>query len=179
MQSPITGDRGSVSSAVQCSDVAALFAASILRENPQSRVISFDDSARFVRLNSRDSIVTNAQSIKPYGSATNLPAALELIAESKTSVDLIVIFSDNQSWFTDNQKDGSSNSMKWWRAIQAQNKNVKCVCVDIAPEETTSLQEGNNVYNIAGFSDAIFDLLKTIVEGGNCFKQQIEAVNLD
>ena len=53
MQSPVTGQRGrGATSKVRCVDVAALFAAAILRRNPDSVVIPFDDKtyrARSIR----------------------------------------------------------------------------------------------------------------------------------
>ena len=45
MQSPVTGHRGrGATSKMRCVDVAALFAAAILRRNPDSVVIPFDDA---------------------------------------------------------------------------------------------------------------------------------------
>ena len=45
MQSPVTGHRGrGATSKMRCVDVAALFAAAILRRNPDSVVIPFDDT---------------------------------------------------------------------------------------------------------------------------------------
>src|SRR5690606_23833609 len=59
MQSPATGYRKGSTSAVRCVDIAALFAAAILRTNPTAEVIPFDSKAVEVNLNPRDSIMTN------------------------------------------------------------------------------------------------------------------------
>ena len=46
MQSAVTGYRKGSTSAVRCLDVAALFAAAILRKNPTAEVIPFSDQHR-------------------------------------------------------------------------------------------------------------------------------------
>src|SRR5581483_11458602 len=68
MQSPITGQRGrGATSKVRCVDVAALFAAAILRRNPESVVIPFDDTAYHVKLDPQDSILSLAERLAKYG----------------------------------------------------------------------------------------------------------------
>ena len=62
MQSPVTGFRQGATTAVKCIDVAALVAATVLRKNPRAEVIPFESSVVKVRLNPRDSVMTNAQS---------------------------------------------------------------------------------------------------------------------
>ncbi len=68
MQSPVTGHRGrGATSKVRCVDVAALFAAAILRRNPDSVVIPFDDKAYHVRLDPQDTILSLAERLAQYG----------------------------------------------------------------------------------------------------------------
>ena len=56
MQSAVTGRRGrGATSKMRCVDVAALFAAAILRRNPGSIVIPFDTSAYEARVDPSDS----------------------------------------------------------------------------------------------------------------------------
>ena len=57
MASPITGNRGrGATSKMRCVDVAALFAAAILRRNPESVVVPFDTQAYEAKLDPNDSI---------------------------------------------------------------------------------------------------------------------------
>ena len=63
MSSAVTGERTGATTAVRCIDVAALVAASILRQNPQAEVVPFATGVVDVRLNSRDSVMTNAQKL--------------------------------------------------------------------------------------------------------------------
>src|SRR5260221_3054438 len=67
MSSPVTGFRVGATSAVRCIDVAALVAASILRQNPQAEVVPFETAVVTVNLNGRDSVMTNAQKLAAIG----------------------------------------------------------------------------------------------------------------
>ncbi|MBC7771926.1 MAG: RNA-binding protein, partial [Pyrinomonadaceae bacterium] len=63
MQSPVTGHRKGSTTKVRCIDVAALVAASLVRKNPGAGVIPFSDDVINVTLNSRDSVMTNAEKL--------------------------------------------------------------------------------------------------------------------
>ncbi len=76
MSSPVTGYRRGASSAVRCIDVAALVAAAFMRANRDTRVIPFEQRVVELRLNSRDSVMTNAGKLaKIGGGGTNCSAA--------------------------------------------------------------------------------------------------------
>ena len=64
MSSPVTGFRRGSTTAARCVDVAALVAATLLRTNPQARVLPFDTEVRDVRLNPRDSVMSRTQARK-------------------------------------------------------------------------------------------------------------------
>ena len=62
MASPVTGHRGrGATTKMRCVDVAALFAAAILRRNPDSVVVPFDTQAYQARLDPNDSILSLAE----------------------------------------------------------------------------------------------------------------------
>src|SRR6266545_7850452 len=63
MHSAVTGYRRGATTAVRCIDVAALIAATVLRKNPRAEVIPFESKVVEVRLNPRDSVVTNAEKL--------------------------------------------------------------------------------------------------------------------
>jgi 60 kDa SS-A/Ro ribonucleoprotein len=52
---------------VQCVDVAALVAASVLRKNQSATVLPFEQAVVPVDLNSRDSVMTNAGRLASIG----------------------------------------------------------------------------------------------------------------
>ena len=63
MHSPITGHRPGATSVVRCIDVAALVAAAVLRQNPEAKCCRSSRIRCNVRLNPRDSVMTNAQKL--------------------------------------------------------------------------------------------------------------------
>ncbi|MEM6328091.1 MAG: RNA-binding protein, partial [Bacteroidota bacterium] len=92
MQSPVTGYRRGATSAVRCVDVAALIAAAIVRKNPRARVLPFEHRVVDVRLNARDSVVTNAQRLASVGGGgTNCSAPLEQLLRDRQPVDLVFL----------------------------------------------------------------------------------------
>src|SRR5678815_658573 len=86
MQSAVTGHRKGSTSAVRCVDVAALVAATVLRKNPSAEVIPFESSVVKVRLNPRDSVMTNAQKLAslPAG-GTNCSAPLAFLNKQRAA----------------------------------------------------------------------------------------------
>ena len=77
MQSPVTGARSGSTTAARCIDVAALVAASVLRVNRQAEVLPFENDVVEIRLNPRDSVMTNAEKLAAIGGGgTNCGAPL-------------------------------------------------------------------------------------------------------
>ena len=167
MQSPITGYRRGSSSKVRCVDVAALVAAAILRKNPDARVLPFEHRLVTVRLNPRDTVMTNAQRLAAVGGGgTSLSAPLEVLARSKPRVDFVVIVSDNESW-CDAYGGGwhQTATLEHWEQIKRNNKRAKLVCIDLQPNGTTQAPERDDVLNIGGFSDTVFELMADFAAG--------------
>ena len=63
MASPVTGHRTGATTSVRRIDVAALVATSIMPKNPSATVLPFEQDVVKVDLNSRDSVMTNAQKL--------------------------------------------------------------------------------------------------------------------
>jgi len=176
MKSPITGDRGSVTTKMECVDVAALVAASVLRKNPDAEVIPFDTQVHKVRLNPLDSIMTNAEKLAKFGGGgTYCAKPLEELNSRRAQGDLVIYVSDNESW-VDSPAPGSYNSyargtatMQAWNQFKARpgNKNAKLVCIDLTPNGTTQANDREDILNVGGFSDTVFDVIAKFVELGN------------
>lgn len=106
MQSPLTGFRKGATSAVRCVDVAALFTAAILRRNPSAEVLAFDDEVYNVRMNPRDTVMTNAEKLGAIGGGgTNCSAPLIELNRRRAKGDLLIYITDEQSWLDDLQDD--------------------------------------------------------------------------
>ena len=134
-------------------------AAAVLRKNRAARVLPFEQAVVKLKLNGRDSVMTNAQKLaKIGGGGTNCSAPLKLLADEKAAVDLVIMVSDNESWM-DNRHRGATATMMEWERIKQRNPNAKLVCIDIQPYGTTQAKERNDILNVGGFSDAVFDVV--------------------
>ena len=90
MTSPVTGRRMGATSTIRCVDVAALFAAAMLRQNPSAKVLPFERDVVNVDLNPRDTVMTNAKRLASIGGgATNCSAPLAALNKANAKVDLV------------------------------------------------------------------------------------------
>jgi 60 kDa SS-A/Ro ribonucleoprotein len=188
MASPVTGDRGSATTAVRCIDVAALFSAAVLRQNREARVVPIDTRVHLdYRPEPRDSIMTNAARLARFGGGgTALGIALQWLNGEMIPADVVVFVSDNQSW-ADQQMAGSlafvqgqnkSLMMEEFRKLQQRRPNAKLVCVDIQPYGTTQASdERGAILNVGGWSDQVFNVISAFVRGNpNEWVDTIKAV---
>lgn len=181
MQSAATGNRGSVTSKVRCIDVAALVAAAIMRKNTDTEVIPFDTQVHTHKLNPMDSIMTNAQKLASFGGGgTNCSIALESLNRKNASGDLVIYVSDNESW-VDSNRYRSTATMAEWNKFKARNPKAKLVCIDVTPNGTTQAHDRDDILNVGGFSDQVFDVIARFIELGSnkdLWVKTIESVTL-
>lgn len=178
----ITGDRGTATSKVRCIDVAGLFASAILRTNREAEVVPFEQTVRQVRLNPRDTVLTNAQKLASIGGGgTNCSAPLALLNERKDySADVLVYISDYESWVDSGYGRGTAMLQEWLK-YKAHNKKAKLVCIDLTPRTNHQVQEHEDILQVGGFSDNVFDVIARFVKGGwdkNFWVKEIETLSL-
>ena len=182
MHSSVTGYRGSATSKTRCIDIAALVSAAMLRTNPQARVIPFEQITVNVKLNPRDSIMTNAEKLANIGGGgTACSAPLAMLNREKADVDLVVIVSDNESWADLRQWGGKTSLMKEWDILKQRCPEAKLVCLDIQPYTTVQVQNRCDILNIGGFSDQVFTLIGSFAEqgmGADFWVEEIEKTEL-
>lgn len=165
MSSSVTGYRAGATSSVRCIDVAGLMAAAVLRKNREARVLPFEQKVVALKLNSRDSVLSNAAQLASIGGGgTNCSAPLKQLADEKAQVDLVILVSDNESW-VDGKRHGATETMKQWARIRQRNPAAKLVCIDIQPYASSQAQERADILNVGGFSDAVFDVVARFAEG--------------
>jgi 60 kDa SS-A/Ro ribonucleoprotein len=170
MQSPVTGFRQGATTAVKCIDVAALVAATVLRKNPRAEVIPFESQVVKVRLNPRDSVMTNAQKLRnlPQG-GTNCSAPLEFLNQQRAQGDLVIYVSDSESWIDAphyGRFGGSATqTMNEWANFRRRNPGARMVCIDVQPYGTVQAKERDEVLNIGGFSDQVWNLIAEFARG--------------
>ena len=167
MQSPVTGFRQGASSKVRCIDVAALVAAAFLRKNRDARVLPFEVNVVDVKLNPRDSVMTNATALaKIGGGGTNCSAPLAMLNQEKSTPDLVVFVSDNESW-ADPKANRGTAMMVEWEKLKTRNPKARLVCIDIIPNTTTQAPDRKDILNVGGFSDTVFDLIAAFAAGAD------------
>ena len=133
---------------------------------PLVQVLPFEGRVRDLRLEPRDTILTNAAKLAGLGGgATNCSAPLLQLAGQRKVPDLVVMVSDNQSWFDAQWGNQGTASAKAWNRLKARNPKAKLVCLDVAPYGTTQVKERPDVLNIGGFSDTVFDQIAAFAEG--------------
>ena len=159
MQSVVTGYRKGATSSVRCIDVAGLVSAAMLRNNPQTVVLPFENKVVDIRLNSRDSVLTNAKRLASIGGGgTDCSAPLTWLNNQKSAVDVVIFVSDNESWLR-NKPYGASETMRQWAEIKKRNPKAKLICIDIQPYASTQATDSEDILNIGGFSDEVFKLI--------------------
>jgi len=170
MHSPVTGHRQGATTAVRCLDVAALVAATVLRKNPTAEVIPFKENVVKIRMNARDTVLTNAERIarvSPGG--TNCSAPLAELNRRRAKGDLVIFVSDNESWIDSPNYGwcggGRTATMNEWSKFKSRNPHARMVCIDIQPHGTSQAKEREDIVNVGGFSDQVFKLLADVAAG--------------
>lgn len=190
MHSPLTGRRASATTKVRCVDVAALVTAAILRTCPRATVLPFthDVVGMSERLSPLDSVMSNAERLARLPSGgTACAAPLRWLNAWGEAPDVVVVVSDNQSWADFRLAPSATETRgtvmaEEWERIRAQNSNAKLVLIDLQPYTTTQVQTREDVLNVGGFSDAVFDVVASFVHGdlgGDAWLRTIESVTLD
>jgi 60 kDa SS-A/Ro ribonucleoprotein len=165
MRWPVTGHRKGATSKIMCVDIAALVAASIMRKNPSAEVLPFEHSVVKVKLNSRDSVMTNSQKLGSVGGGgTNCSAPHALLNKRRAVGDLVVFVSDNQSW-VDARAGRGTKTMREWNVFRKRNPRARLVCIDVQPYGTTQASEREDILNMGGFSDQIFEVVSEFAAG--------------
>jgi len=165
MLSPLTGHRAGATTSVCCVDVAALVAAAVLRKNPQAEVLPFECDVVKVNLNSRDSVMTNAAKLGSIGGGgTNCSAPLAELNRRKAKGDLVIFVSDYESW-VDAGGGRGTEMMREWNAFKQRNPEARLVCMDVQPYRTVQAIEREDILNVGGFSDRVFDVISEFARG--------------
>jgi 60 kDa SS-A/Ro ribonucleoprotein len=183
MHSAITGARGTATSVVRCIDVAALIAAAIVRRNPGAEVVPFNTKVVELALNPRDTVLTNAAKLAslPRG-GTNCSAPLAHLNERSARGDIVIYVSDNQSWVdAANAQARGTAMMVEWNRFKSRSPQARLVCIDLQPYATTQAAEREDILNVGGFSDQVFETIAEFAAGklaADHWMSMIEAIEI-
>jgi 60 kDa SS-A/Ro ribonucleoprotein len=165
MRSPITGHRAGATTTVRCVDAAALIAAAIVRRNPTAEVLPFEHRVVDVSFSPRDTIMTTAERLASVGGGgTAVSAPLERLNYRNAKGELVIVVSDNQSWI-DARAASGTETMREWNAFRGRNPQARLVLIDVQPYHTTQSIEREDILNVGGFSDRVFDVVAEFAAG--------------
>ncbi|KAF0812218.1 60 kDa SS-A/Ro ribonucleoprotein [Andreprevotia sp. IGB-42] len=178
MHSPVTGYRQGATTSVRCVDVAALVAAAMLRLHPDARVLPFEVNVVDIKLNPRDAVMTNAQKLAAVGGGgTNCSAPLARLVAEGAKVDTVIMVSDNESWINA-RRAKATETMKQWALIKRRNPQARLICIDLQPYGTTQAQEQQDILNVGGFGDAVFDVIAQFAAGSFGAGHWVDAIDV-
>jgi 60 kDa SS-A/Ro ribonucleoprotein len=189
MSSPVTGYRtpGSTSK-VRCVDVAALFAAAVLRRNPGSVVVPFDTSAYEVSVKASESILSLSARLAEFGGGgTNcsLPLQHANTRLKDRAFAGCVLVSDCESWVGAGRGGETATMTEWAKFVRNQNRlnasapAPKLVCIDLQAYTTTQAPDREDILNVGGFSDAVFGVVAGfLANDGHRFVAEVDGIEL-
>ncbi len=179
MGSPVTGHRGSVTTNVRCVDVAALFAATVIRKNRLAGVLPFDTRVHLVDVNGRDSIMTNATKLARQGGGTNCACALEHLNANNVKADGVVFISDYESWVDTAGAYSSQGTgmMSAWATFKRRNPKARLVCIDLTPRSNTQVAPKEDILQVGGFSDHVFEVVSNFLEHGHSADHWVDVIS--
>ena len=107
-----------------------------------------------------------------------MSAPLAELNVRKAKGELVVVVSDNESWI---DADGASGTatMREWNAFRSRNPNARLVLIDLRPYATTQATGREDILNIGGFSDRVFEVVSEFAAGrlhGDHWVREIESV---
>ncbi len=186
MNSPVTGYRGGGTSAMRCIDVAALFAAAMLRQNRGSLVVPFDHTTYKYRADPTTPILRMADELARFGGGgTDCSLPLQVAVRNKGAFAGCVLISDTESWIGQGHY-GSTATLTAWEQFGAQQRKLlggdvhpKLICINLQPYGTTQAPERADILNVAGFSDAVFQVIAAFLDDAyDRFVSEVEAVEV-
>ncbi len=167
MNSAVTGQRRGSTSKVRCVDIAALVSAAILRNNGDAKVLPFDSAVRDIRLNPRDTVMTNAAKLASLcGGATRCSAPLKKLNEEKAKVDVLIFISDYESWVDSLGYYGRrapTSMLEEWNILKSRNPKAKLICIDLTPSDSTQVKDHKDILQVGGFSDTVFSIVSEFI----------------
>ena len=181
MNSPITGVRVGSTSKVTCMDVAGLFASVILRKNRNAEIIPFDTQVHEIKINGRDSILTNAEKLNIHGGGTNCSSALHHLNCKNAMGDVVIYVSDNESWADPYCTRGTA-MLSEWQVFKKRNRHAKLICIDLTPRDNAQVNESKEILQVGGFGDNVFTTIANFLGQNtdvNHWVAEIEKVKLD
>jgi 60 kDa SS-A/Ro ribonucleoprotein len=160
MSAPVTGWRQGSSTRVRCVDVAALYAAAILRRNPEAAVLPFSDDVIPAPVSAKAPLAETARVLAGLGGGgTKCSAPLRLLNRCGAGGDVVIFVSDNESWIDARSGGRGTATMEEWLRFKKSSPQARLVCIDLTPNGTTQALDREDILNVGGFSDEVFGVV--------------------
>lgn len=155
-------------------ETAAMFAAVLLKSN-DCDLIAFSDDARYVHVNTDDSLMTIHDGIRFSCGGTNFNA---IFKAANKKYDRIVLLSDMQAWIQSYWYGRPLTPSAAYNEYKKKySPDCKMYSFDLAGYGTLQVPE-KDVYCLAGFSEKIFDVMKCFDNDKDALLTAVEQVNL-
>lgn len=143
--------------ALSASQIANVASVSILKTEPKADMIWFDTQCRTPKIGARHSI-DQIINLSATGGGTDCSAPIRLALDNKLSYDVIVIFTDNETWA------GNSHQLqvveKYRKTI---NPNVKIVEVAMVANPYSQLPLDKNFLRVVGFDSSVMEVINKFI----------------
>jgi len=156
-------------------EIGSLFASILVKSNGAEFMV-FSDDARYVTVNPADSVITIAEqmrrSMTPSG--TNFNAVFQ---EANKAYERIIILSDMQGWMGNGNWGYGAPSVTFKEYKTRTGADPIIYSFDLQGYGSLQFPE-RNVYELAGFSDKVFDIMKLLETDRNALVHKIEEVEI-
>lgn len=178
MTSPATGNRGGGTTKLKCVEVAAYFAAALVKANPgYTDVVLFDTKVYpQININPLDSIATITKTFTRFGGGTDCSLGILWAINEHKQYDQIIMISDNESWL--NNSWYSTSLSNAWRKYKTFMPKTKLICMDIIPNTTTQVIDRSDCLNVGGFSDTVFSVISDFINKDDNWTSRIRSIAL-
>jgi 60 kDa SS-A/Ro ribonucleoprotein len=157
-------------------DIAALFAAVILKANPDADLMMFSGHARYVSVNMDCSLLSIQQQIalRAVAGGTNFH---DVFDRADKVYGRIVILSDMQGWMPDKYASGGAPTKAFANYRKRTGGDPHVYSFDLQGYGTVMFPE-RNVYGLSGFSEKVFDIMALLEQDRDALVHEIESVQL-
>jgi 60 kDa SS-A/Ro ribonucleoprotein len=138
----------------------------MVRRNPGARVLAFNDAVLSVTCDPAEPVLALATRLAALADGgTNCSAPLMRLNGEQAQGALVLYLSDNQSWVDAGWRRTGTAMLEEWQRFKRRNRAARLVCLDLQPSATTQVTEREDVMNIGGFSDQVFEMIAEFAAG--------------
>lgn len=154
--------------------IGAVLMAALAKGNPDNTdLMTFERDASYLKLDTSDSTLSLTTQIINHvsGGSTNTPAIFQ---RANKKYDRVIIISDMQTWVDSGYGSGVTPA---YNDYKSKFGDLNVYTMDMSGYGTTNLSQ-DKIYQLAGFSEKIFDLMAKLEVDRNALVNEIKKVVL-